>query len=154
MPDRLWTVAALPSWSALLLAPNASLALSLQKSGFPAIPRYSCNQQPVSILTAALFWRLLFRRCNLWYYLVCIWVIDNLLLSLLNRLEHQRFAFLSSTHSAEQMKPANSTQVRQSVARAYTSVLYAPTPRFSFLESLSALKASVIPRIASGGACA
>ena len=34
-----------------------------------------------------------------------------------------------------------------------SSVLYAPTPRLSFSGLLSALKASVTPRMASGGAC-
>jgi hypothetical protein len=34
-----------------------------------------------------------------------------------------------------------------------TSVRYAPTPKFSLLGEVSALKASEIPRIASGGAC-
>lgn len=33
------------------------------------------------------------------------------------------------------------------------SVLYAPTPRLSLRLSVSALKASVTPRMASGGAC-
>lgn len=44
VPDKLCTVAALPSFRARLLAPNANFALSLQKSGFPAMPRYSCRQ--------------------------------------------------------------------------------------------------------------
>ncbi len=34
-----------------------------------------------------------------------------------------------------------------------TSVRYAPTPRFSFCGFVSALKASEMPRMASGGAC-
>lgn len=41
VPDKLCTVAALPSCKALLLAPNASFALNLQKSRLPAIPKYS-----------------------------------------------------------------------------------------------------------------
>ena len=37
--------------------------------------------------------------------------------------------------------------------RLFTSVRYAPTPRFIFLGLLLALKASETPRMASGGAC-
>ena len=102
--------------------------------------------------------------------LVLSGVLEHPPLRLPHRAQHHRLALLHKKRGADEAHERGTRvgaggqrrRSRSGLERtlqvgvcscARTSSRYAPTPRFIFWGLLSALKASLMPRMASGGAC-